>query len=630
MIYSIYDILNTCSRHQKMVMMALFDIAVCVFAVWFSFWLRLNDYWPPFFERYPQVFIIAPLLSIPVFAGFRLYRQLVRYTGMYALFSIIKAGTLATLLLMSVNLLARLQETPRSVFVLYWGIVIFGIGGGRILMRTFTQRVSQERGSMIRVAIFGAGSAGTQLVKALEGSTHHQPVAFIDDNPELRGTFIHGRKVFTRAKMHHILDELGVEEVLLAMPAAANSKRREILEFLEPFPVEVKTLPGVEHLVEGKVTVADIRRVDIEDLLGRDQVPPIHDLLKKDIAGKSVLVTGAGGSIGSELTRQILDQKPTTLVLYERSEFALYRIEQELQHHLPDGVRLVPLIGSVKDRPRLERAFHTFHTDTVYHAAAYKHVPLVEHNPIEGVVNNVFGTLHAAEAALESGVDTFVLISTDKAVRPTSVMGTSKRLAELVLQGLAKERPNLTRFVMVRFGNVLDSSGSVVPLFRKQIQAGGPVTVTHAEVTRYFMTIQEASQLVIQAGAMGEGGDVFVLDMGEPVKILDMARRMVHLSGLDVRDEKNPNGDIPIEFVGLRPGEKLYEELLIGAAVRGTRHPRIMRAEERDLPWTQMKQLIMDIQKACDSFDSPRLRTILHEAVPEFTHTSGNKDHLLG
>ncbi|MBF0589422.1 MAG: polysaccharide biosynthesis protein, partial [Magnetococcales bacterium] len=403
----------------------------------------------------------------------------------------------------------------------------------------------------------------------------------------------------------------------------------EILDFLGPFPLEVRILPSVENLASGKVTVDAIRRVQIEDLLGRESVPPVEKLLGADITGKSVVVTGAGGSIGSELARQILSLKPRCLVLYERSEFALYDIEKELRSlDSENSDCIIPLIGSVKDRHRMEKVFRHFQVETVYHAAAYKHVPLVELNPVEGVVNNVFGTLEAAQAAQASGVSTFVLISTDKAVRPTSIMGVSKRLAELCLQALAQE-PNGTRFVMVRFGNVLGSSGSVVPLFREQIKQGGPITVTHTEVTRYFMTIREASQLVIQAGAMGKGGDVFVLDMGEPVKIYDLARRMIDLSGLTVREKSQPDGDIEIQVVGLRPGEKLFEELLIGDNVSGTRHPRIMRAQEDLIPWPKLRLILDDLQEACDRFDSIRVRKILKETAPEFRHRSGNQDSLL-
>ena len=414
------------------------------------------------------------------------------------------------------------------------------------------------------------------------------------------------------------------------MPSLTKSQQKRILDHLEPLKVKIKVTPPIKDLVSGVLRVQDIREIEIEDLLGRDAMEPDSQLISACITDKSVLVTGAGGSIGSELCRQIIRQRPARLLLLENSEFALYSIEQELQgikKALDIKIEIMPFLGSVRETDKCEKILRTFSTDTVYHAAAYKHVPLVEHNPIEGVRNNALGTLSIATAAIAAGVKCFVLISTDKAVRPTNVMGSTKRLAELILQAFSRKQTN-TRFCMVRFGNVLGSSGSVVPLFRRQIMAGGPITVTHPEITRYFMTIPEAAQLVLQAGAMGEGGDVFVLDMGEPIKIVDLAKRMVHLSGLEMKSDATPEGTIEIHHVGLRPGEKLYEELLIGANVEGTEHPLIMRAQEAELPWSVLQDLLAELESACNRFDFEEVRALLLKTVVEYTPQCGIEDFI--
>jgi UDP-N-acetylglucosamine 4,6-dehydratase len=482
----------------------------------------------------------------------------------------------------------------------------------------------------LKVAVYGAGAAGNQLATALRAGRVMQPVAFIDDDDGIATRVIAGLQVYKPKHIQQMIEETGAQEILLAIPSASRARRREILEFLEGLPLHVRSVPGYMDLATGRVKVEDIQEVDIADLLGRDAVPPRRDLFERCISGQSVMVTGAGGSIGAELCRQILGNNPTVLILLDHSEFNLYSIHAELLARIKREtlvVRLVPVLGSIRNTSRLVDLMRIWAVDTVYHAAAYKHVPMVEHNIAEGLLNNVLGTLNTAQASIQSGVKNFVLISTDKAVRPTNVMGSTKRLAEMVLQALSCEAAPMlfnedsvaqirqTRFTMVRFGNVLGSSGSVIPLFHEQIRRGGPVTVTHPNITRYFMTIPEAAQLVIQAGAMGQGGDVFVLDMGQPVKIAELAEKMIHLSGLSVRSESNLQGDIAIEFTGLRPGEKLYEELLIGDNVSPTEHPMIMRANEEHLPWEQFKERLSELLVAVEHDDYERVRQLLRETV---------------
>jgi len=468
------------------------------------------------------------------------------------------------------------------------------------------------------------------------------PVAFVDDNVELQRQSIHGIEVFSRKDLDHLIEQKNVTEVLLAMPIISSFQRNEIIHFLEPYSLLVRSLPGVLELAQGKVKVADLREVNIIDLLGRDSVAPNKELLGLNITNKVVLVTGAGGSIGSELCRQILFLKPQVLILFERSEFALYSIDQELSRTAMHSTKILPMLGSVSNINRLNQIMKGFDVHTIYHAAAYKHVPMVEYNNSEGVINNVFGTLNCAQVAIDNGVETFVLISTDKAVRPTNTMGATKRFAEMILQALtenqskATKNPKLstgdgqysTRFSIVRFGNVLDSSGSVIPLFKEQIKHGGPITVTDPEIQRYFMSIPEAVELVIQAGAMAIGGDVFVLDMGEPVQILDLAKKMIRLSGLQVKDELNLDGDIEIKFTGLRPGEKLYEELLIGDNVSKTGNPMILRAKEEMTTWEDLKQIIDELERSIDRGDQLKLRQLLVKAVPGFKPQSDITDIL--
>ncbi|PMZ75392.1 MULTISPECIES: nucleoside-diphosphate sugar epimerase/dehydratase [unclassified Pseudomonas] len=635
-------------RRHKRILQVLTDISLVWCALWMAFVVRLGvDELVNPFTQHVWLFVSAPVIAIPLFIRFGMYRAVMRYFGNDALIAIIKAVTLSSLILgVVVYWYSNHQNVvPRSIIFNYWWLSLIMIGGLRLAMRQYfmgdwfsaAQHVpftSRDDG-LPKVAIYGAGSAGNQLVAALRMGRVMRPVAFIDDDSGIADRVISGLQVYKPKHIQQMIDNTGAQEILLAIPSSNRGRRREILGFLEGFPLHVRSVPGFMDLASGRVKVDDIQEVDIADLLGRDAVPAQADLLEHCITGQSVLVTGAGGSIGSELCRQILALRPTTLLLFEHSEFNLYSILSELEQRVAReslSIRLLPILGSVRNPDKLLDVMKTWRVDTVYHAAAYKHVPMVEHNIAEGVLNNVIGTLNTAQAALQAGVANFVLISTDKAVRPTNVMGSTKRLAELTLQALSRElapvlfgdtsnvsRVNKTRFTMVRFGNVLGSSGSVIPLFHKQIKSGGPLTVTHPKITRYFMTIPEAAQLVIQAGSMGQGGDVFVLDMGEPVKIVELAEKMIHLSGLSVRSEKNLHGDIAIEFTGLRPGEKLYEELLIGDNVAATQHPMIMTANEDHLSWDLLKGKLTELLAAVDQDDYTRVRQLLRDTVSGYT-----------
>ncbi|PYG78768.1 MULTISPECIES: nucleoside-diphosphate sugar epimerase/dehydratase [unclassified Pseudomonas] len=631
-------------RHKRLIQVAT-DVILVWFALWLAFVVRLgiDDLANPV-RDHTWLFITAPIISIPLFIRFGLYRAVMRYFGNDALIAIIKAVTLSALILGFIIYWASNHQNvvPRSITFNYWWLSLIMVGGLRLAMRqyflgdwfaTAVQHVpfANRDDGLPRVAVYGAGSAGNQLVAALRMGKAMRPVAFIDDDASITDRVIAGLQVYQPAQLQRMIDDTGAEEILLALPSVSRSRRREILNLLEGYPLHVRSVPGFMDLASGRVKVDDIQEVDIADLLGRDAVPAQGDLLQHCIIDQTVMVTGAGGSIGSELCRQILGQTPRTLLLFEHSEFNLYTIAGELEQRiLREGlaVHLIPILGSVRDQAKMLDVMRAWQVDTVYHAAAYKHVPIVEHNIAEGLSNNVFGTLYTAQAALQAGVSNFVLISTDKAVRPTNVMGSTKRLAEMVLQALSNElapvlmgetgnvsQVNKTRFTMVRFGNVLGSSGSVIPLFHKQIKNGGPLTVTHPKITRYFMTIPEAAQLVIQAGSMGQGGDVFVLDMGEPVKIVELAEKMIHLSGFSIRSERNPLGDIAINFTGLRPGEKLYEELLIGDNVIATRHPMIMSANEDYLPWDVLKQRLDALRAATSTDDFATVRQLLRDTV---------------
>ncbi|SCW47917.1 MULTISPECIES: nucleoside-diphosphate sugar epimerase/dehydratase [unclassified Pseudomonas] len=635
-------------RRQKRLLQVVTDVLLVWAALWLAFAVRLGfDEMINPFSSHPWLLVSASLIAIPLFIRFGMYRAVMRYLGNDALIAIVKAVSLSALVLALVVYwgASYMAPVPRSVIFNYWWLSLVMVGGLRLLMRQYFmgdwfipsgQVPFVNRGAgLTKVAIYGAGAAGNQLVAALRIGRHMQPVAFIDDDTSIANRMISGLQVFKPKHIQKMIELTGAQEVLLAVPSASRARRREILEYLEGYPLHVRSVPGFMDLASGRVKVDDIQEVDIADLLGRDAVPAQPELLSRCISGKVVLVTGAGGSIGSELCRQILALQPSTLLLFDHSEFNLYSILSELEEAIARRsipVNLLPILGSVRNAAKLFDVMTSWNVETVYHAAAYKHVPLVEHNIAEGMLNNVIGTLNTAQAALKAQVENFVLISTDKAVRPTNVMGSTKRLAEMVLQALSQElapvlfadsgnvaRVNKTRFVMVRFGNVLGSSGSVIPRFRQQIKSGGPITVTHPNITRYFMTIPEAAQLVIQAGSMGRGGDVFVLDMGEPVKIAELAEKMVHLSGLNVRSEKNVHGDIAIEFTGLRPGEKLYEELLIGDNVVATQHPMIMSANEDHLPWEQLKVKLEELMAAVTKDEYSRVRMLLRETVSGYT-----------
>lgn len=611
-------------RVTKRAFALLVDSSLCVLTVWFAYCLRLDGWvilegveWVPAF--------VSLLLAIPIFIVLGLYRAIFRYAGLSAFMTVVKAVAIYGLAFMTIFTAISIPGVPRTVGILQPLLLLIAVGLSRMWTRYWLGNAYQRllnRNSLAKVLIYGAGASGRQLAAALSNSAELSVVGFLDDDRHLHGSIMAGLPIYDPADLPALVATGETRDVLLALPNATRQRRNEILEDMRKARVTVRTMPDLTALAQGRLAVSDLRELDIEDLLGRDVIAPDQELLDRNIRGKVVMVTGAGGSIGSELCRQIVKNQPSSLLLVEQNEFGLYLILGELEKAAlayPEAeIRIIPFLASVRDRPRLQQIMMAWKPSTVYHAAAYKHVPLVEYNPAEGIKNNVMGTVAAATAAQQAGVENFVLISTDKAVRPTNIMGASKRLAELVLQALDADRVasgTTTSFSMVRFGNVLGSSGSVVPLFRQQIRDGGPVTLTHPEITRYFMTIPEASQLVIQAGAMASGGDVFLLDMGEPVRIVDLARRMVELSGFSVLDDDNPEGDIELRITGLRPGEKLYEELLIGDNPQLTPHPRIMRAREDFLRWPELSDRLMELEQALDENDIPLAQTILKMLV---------------
>lgn len=613
------DTLLTLSRPKKRIVMMCADVVLVMLALTVAHSLRVNRLYLPFGDEI-WLWLIAPFVALPVFVLFGLYQTVIRYIGFSSLWRVFQAISLYALLWGVVTFMSGLNLTPRSVVIINWLVCLLFVAGARMVARwILTYRapgfLGAERDIRKNVVIYGAGAAGMQLAIATSFSNDMRPVAFVDDDPLLVNQQVNGLRVYHPEQLERLIREYAVREVLLAIPSASQQRRHEILSTLEHFPVLVQTLPDISELEKCEVNLEDVRDIDIGDLLDRDPVAPIDELLHANIGGKVVMVTGAGGSIGSELCRQISQLGVRKLVLFDNSEYNLYRLERELDDL---GKPYVPILGSIKDQDMMEQVCRVHGVDTIYHAAAYKHVPLVENNAAVGAANNVFGTRACALAAMNTGVETFVLVSTDKAVRPTNVMGASKRLAELVLQDLSRREDCNTRFTMVRFGNVLDSSGSVVPLFRDQISKGGPVTVTHPEIIRYFMTIREATQLVLQAGAMGQGGDVFVLDMGEPVKILGLARKMIHLTGLSVRDEANPGGDIEIRFTGLRAGEKLYEELLVTDTAVSTRHPLIMREIEPGNTLGNLGTCLENLERAIRVRDNEQVRVLLFDMVESY------------
>ena len=610
------------SRSVKQILIMIADALMIVLALVFSFVLLGKDFFDQD-QRFYFYLSLATTVSILVFIRIGLYRALVLYMGLQSGFLILQGVTVASCLLAAAYFFAKNPESSDlSILPIFWMIALLLIGGTRFFAKVLLQSLIQNFRPKEPVIIYGAGSSGMQLLVALQNGDQYLPVAFVDDSRNMIGNTVHGIRVYSPNSLYELIESFSVRQIFLAIPSATHGERKEILNRLEHHPVHVKTVPDLFDMVSGKMGVDEIRDIDIEDLLGRDIVPPNPELLGACITGQSVMVTGAGGSIGSELCRQIIAINPSRLILLDTFEFGLYKLEAELIEKLQsieggDNIEIVSLLGSVGNRLQMENAIRSFKVNTVYHVAAYKQVPMVEKNVVEGVQNNIFGTLVSAQAAEKFKVKNFVLISTDKAVRPTNFMGATKRFAEQVLQALAA-RDSGTKFSMVRFGNVLGSSGSVVPLFRRQIGMGGPVTVTHPEVTRYFMTVQEAAQLVIQAGSMATGGDVFVLDMHEPIKIIDLAKKMVHLMGFEVKDENSYRGDIGIEYTGLRPGEKLYEELLIGESVTGTGHPKIMRAKEETLSWGELEILLSKLELACKQIDLKEIRKLLMKAVVGF------------
>jgi FlaA1/EpsC-like NDP-sugar epimerase len=625
--------LTSLSRQSKRIIVLSVDILLCFISVALAFALRLDEWGIPVGTQWLTL-IGALVFSIPIFIAFGLYRAIFRYAGWGALVAVVQACAVYGAVYSTVFTLIGVTDVPRTIGVIQPILLFIGVGATRAIARYLLSggyiallRTSAKK----RVLIYGAGSAGRQLAAGLANSEEMQVIAFVDDDKTLHKSVLNGKVIYPSADLPALIKRLDVDDLLLAIPSATRSRRNDILEIVRQSPVVIRTLPGIMELAQGKVTINDLKELDIEDLLGRDPVAPNEILLGKNIAGKTVLVTGAGGSIGGELCRQIVSLRPARLLLLEMSEFALYSIHQELEPKMGvdnDGApTLVPLLASVQDEVRMRAIISEWKPDTIYHAAAYKHVSLVESNVIEGVRNNIFGTYTTAKIAQEEGVATFILISTDKAVRPTNVMGATKRVAEMVLQAMAAEQSK-TIFSMVRFGNVLGSSGSVVPLFRKQIKSGGPITVTHEDVTRYFMTIPEAAQLVIQAGAMAKGGEVFVLDMGDPVRIIDLARRMIELSGLTLQSENNPNGDIAVEVVGLRPGEKLYEELLIGDNPEATGHARIMKANEAMLSMRKITITLSNLQSNISKSNRDDIVKIISKCVVGYSEAKAIENTL--
>lgn len=611
-------------RIAKRLIALTVDLFLCVAAVWVAYYLRLGDFVN--FDsstRWGESAIWATLVSVslglPIFVSFGLYRAIFRHSGWPALLTVAAAVGVYSLVYILIFTVIGFAGVPRTIGIIQPILLLMLVGTSRALASVLLGGQYQKilkRATRPKALIYGAGRSGRQLVAAMANSHEMQIVGFLDDDDRLHGHVLNGQPIYDPAKLISLVSDLDVSDVLLAMPNINRVRRHEILQQIGHAHVSVRTLPSMNDLAQGKVQVSDLRELDADDLLGREPVLPNQTLLEKNVTNKVVLVTGAGGSIGGELCRQIMALGPSKLLLIEQSEFALYAIHQELlERHSEQATNLIPLLATVLDERRMLEIMSAWRPETVYHAAAYKHVPLVEHNPASGIQNNVIGTLRAATVAAQVGVADFVLVSTDKAVRPTNVMGASKRLAEMVLQALAAANLSHTNFTMVRFGNVLDSSGSVVPKFREQIRQGGPITLTHSEVTRYFMTIPEAAQLVIQAGAMASGGDVFVLDMGQPVKIFDLACRMVELSGLTVRSDENPEGDIEIKITGLRPGEKLYEELLIGDDPKVTSHPRIMKANEVFIPWDQFNHKLELIEAALSANKADTLRELITSLV---------------
>jgi len=621
---------NSNSRTVKQLLLILFDSVLLISLFEIAFSIRLGVFFG--IGNYPGILFIpegsllfymlgAPILAIPIFAIFGLYRTVIRFIDFKSLWAIIQSVSLFVIIFSAILFMVRTpldpssQGVPRSVILIFWLLLIVGLTGSRLLLRWFLIKVNSKK-NIQNVVIYGAGSAGRELANALSQSDEYNPVALIDDAVEIQKQRINGLEVSSPDNLESLILKRKVKEILIALPSISKIRRREIINKLEQYQVRVRSLPSISDLAKGSVEISDLHVISIEDLLGRESVISETNILSTNIKDKTVLVTGAGGSIGSELCRQIIILKPKALVLFEISEVSLYSIHKDLVK-IEGNCNILPILGSVRDKNRFDQTLKRYRVNTIYHAAAYKHVPMVEFNCFEGINNNIFGTLHCAQAALNNDVETFVLISTDKAVRPTNIMGVSKRFSELILQALSANQTK-TKFTLVRFGNVLGSSGSVFPLFKEQIKEGGPITVTHPDMTRYFMTKSEAVDLVIQAGSMGKSGDVFVLDMGEPIKILDLAKKMIHLSGLKVKKDKSSQGDIEIQYTGLRPGEKLFEELLIGSNTSSTINPKIIAASEDMILWKDLQKILDDLDYAINNFDQNQLHKLLIKVMPEY------------
>lgn len=599
------------SRRKKQALALVLDCFALPAVLYLAFALRLGE-WAPDVRAYWPYFIVASLASLPVFIRLGLYRQVVRYMGNQAMRVVLIGATVASLTIMATAFIAPIAGFPRSVPAIFWLLAVGYMAGTRFAVRGYYQWLTSKFAPKVPVIIYGAGSKGVELSRLLHQQGAFATVAFIDDDKRLYRRTINGVYVYGPTSLPALLRDTQAKQVLVAVNSDPDSRKR-IIDYLEPYAVHVRLIPEISELIANPNSLSNVRDVRIDDLLGRDAVEPLPHLLAGSVEGRSVLVTGAGGSIGSELCRQIVRQRPRRLVLLDQSEFSLYRLQREIRETIVSegfDVSLKAVLGSTLDESLMARSLTRYGVETVYHAAAYKHVSLVEDNVVQGMKNNVVGTLVVAQASIEAAVRDFILISTDKAVRTTSVMGASKRIAEMVLQALQQEHQG-TRFSMVRFGNVLGSSGSVVPLFLEQIDRGGPVTVTHPEVTRYFMTIPEAAQLVLSAASMARGGDVFLLDMGKPLRIVEMAKRMIRLKGFTVRDDDNPQGDIEIRFTGLNQGEKLHEELLVGDSAAGTAHRKILRAEESMIAWRELRLALSALEQACETFDHNAIRTIV-------------------
>ena len=633
MLNTIVPLILQLPRAAKQAIVLLVDIFLCFLSVYLAFYLRLSEWINPLAPGYWRIFLVAQVaiaLYLPLSIGFGLYRQIFRHSSRRISSALLRVMSVYSLIFILLFAFIGFDGVPRTIsFIqpLIFFLLISVVKGIAAYYLSRPLRNYLKTATIPRVLIYGAGEAGRQLESALSNAYDMKVMGFLDDDPSLHGVYLAGKKIYSPAGLEDLSHLLNIHSVLLAIPSASRSRRNQIIESVKNIRLPIKTLPSMGDLASGKVVASDIRTLDIEDLLGRESVFPDPNLLKRNSYKKIVMISGAGGSIGSELCRQIADLEPEVMILVDQSEFALYKIQQELEQRMIGlkqlSMTLVPVLASVANSGRMSAVIAQWKPNIIYHAAAYKHVPLVESNAIEGISNNVMGTLALAKIAIEFKVPNFVLISTDKAVRPTNVMGASKRLAEMILQALA-ETTNQTRFSMVRFGNVLNSSGSVVPRFHQQIESGGPITLTDKRVTRYFMTIPEAAQLVIQAGSLATGRDVFLLDMGEPVKILDLARRMIELSGLDVKDANNPEGDIEIDEIGLRPGEKLYEELLIDGSPEPTSHPRIFKSHEGFIPWSDLEIQIEKMNLLLATGDVSAALYTLRELVPGYMPSKGD------